>query len=67
MPDPTVITCTEACTVTVVHEIVLPPFQLTKEEGALIALAIGAVWMVGWAVRMLIRVLSTGDGNPSSE
>lgn len=62
-----VIQCDGQCTVTVVHELSLPPLQLTAEEGAQIALAIGAVWIVGWAVRMLIRVLNSGDGNPSSE
>ena len=62
-----IIQCDSACTVTVVHELSLPLFQLTKEEGAQIALAIGAVWIVGWAIRMLARVLSTGDGNPPAE
>ena len=65
--DPQVITCDAACTVTVVHQLSLPPLQLTAAEGAQIALAIGAVWIVGWAVRMVLRVLSTGDGNQSSE
>ncbi|MFT4248020.1 MAG: hypothetical protein QM581_08280 [Pseudomonas sp.] len=63
----TTITCTDACTITLVHEFSLPPFQLTKEEGAQIALAIGAVWVVAWAFRMLIRVLNSGDGNQPSE
>jgi hypothetical protein len=61
--DPTVIDCSAACTVTVVHELSLPPLQLTLEEGAQIALAISAVWVVGWAVRMVLKTLSTSDGN----
>jgi len=63
MADPTVIDCASACTVTVVHELSLPPFQLTLEEGAQIALAISAVWVIGWAVRMVLKTLSTSDGN----
>ncbi|MNL60437.1 hypothetical protein D3C87_1842470 [compost metagenome] len=63
MADPTVIDCASACTVTVVHELSLPPLQLTLEEGAQIALAISAVWVVGWAVRMVLRTLNTSDGN----
>lgn len=62
-----VIQCDAACTVTVVHQISLPPFQLTREEGAQIALAIGAVWIVGWAIRMVARVLQSGDGNQPQE
>lgn len=58
-----IIQCDASCTVTVVHELSLPPLQLTAEEGAQIALAIGAVWIVGWAIRMVIRVLQSGDGN----
>lgn len=58
-----IIQCDGSCTVTVVHELSLPPLQLTAEEGAQIALAIGAVWIVGWAIRMVIRVLQSGDGN----
>lgn len=45
------------------------PFNLTQLDaagGAQIALAIGAVWVVGWAIRMLIRTLNSGDGNPST-
>lgn len=63
MADPTVIDCASACTVTVVHELSLPPLQLTLEEGAQIALAISAVWVIGWAVRMVLKTLSTSDGN----
>lgn len=63
MADPTVIDCASACTVTVVHELSLPPLQLSAEEGAQIALAIGAVWVVGWAIRMVLRTLGTSDGN----
>lgn len=60
MPE-SVIECASACTVTVIHELSLPPLQLELAEGAAIAGAVLAVWAVGWAIRMLIRALSTGD------
>jgi len=63
MADPTVIDCASACTVTVVHELSLPPLQLSTEEGAQIALAISAVWVVGWAIRMVLKTLNSSDGN----
>ena len=65
MADPTVNDCAGACTVTVVHELSLPPLQLSASEGALIAGAVLAVWAVGWAFRMLIRTLNI-DGNSST-
>lgn len=60
MPE-SVIECASACTVTVIHELSLPPLQLELAEGAAIAGAVLAVWAVGWAIRTLIRALSTGD------
>ena len=65
MPE-SVIECASACTVTVVHELSLPPLQLELAEGAAIAGAVLAVWAVGWAIRMLIRALSSGD-SPQQE
>ena len=65
MADPTVIDCATACTVTVVHELSLPPLQLDTADGAAIAGAVLAVWAVGWAFRMLIRALNI-DGNSST-
>lgn len=65
MADPTVIECPGTCTVTVVHELSLPPLQLSASEGALIAGAVLAVWAVGWAFRMLIRALNI-DGTSST-
>lgn len=59
------VTCGAACTVTVVHELSLPPLQLDAAGGALIASAVLAIWAVGYAFRMLIRTLNT-DGNPTS-
>lgn len=67
MAEPTTINCPSTCTVTVVHELSLPPLQLTGAEGAQIAGAILAVWAVGWGFRILIRHLKTSDGYSSNE
>ena len=66
MAEPTQINCGSACTVTLVHELSLPPFQLSPAEGAQIAGAILAVWVVGWAGRMVVRALNV-DGKSTSE
>jgi hypothetical protein len=62
----TTVNCTGACTVT--HEIsfIHPLLDLTPSEGGLIASAVLAVWAVAWAFRMLIRFLSSSDGDPPS-
>ena len=67
MAEPTTINCPGTCTVTVVHELSLPPLQLTGAEGAQIASAILAVWAVGWGFRTLIRYLKTSDGYSTNE
>lgn len=43
------------------HTIELPPFQLTAEEGGLVAAAILGVWAIGWAFRLIIRALSVSE------
>ena len=67
MAEPTVIDCVSACTVTVVHELSLPPLQLSADEGAVIASAILAIWAIGWGFRALIQTLKHTDGNSTSE
>ena len=67
MADPVVIECSTACTVTVVHELSLPPLQLSAEEGAVIASAILAIWAIGWGFRALIQTLKHTDGNSTQE
>ena len=67
MADPVVIECTTACTVTVVHELSLPPLQLSADEGAVIAGAILAIWAIGWGFRSLIQTLKHTDGNSTQE
>lgn len=66
MADPVTINCPSACTVTVVHELSLPPLQLSAVEGAQIAGAVLAVWAIGWGFRTLVRVLKNTDGNSST-
>lgn len=53
--------CATACTVTVVHELSLPPLQLDTQAGIEIAGAVLLVWVVGWAFRTIIRTLKTID------
>ena len=67
MADPFVIECTTACTVTVVHELSLPPLQLDAADGASIAGAILAIWAIGWGFRVLIQTLKHTDGNSTQE
>lgn len=66
MADPVIIDCSTACTVTVVHELSLPPLQLDAAEGAAIAGAVLAIWAIGWAFRVLIQTLRNTDGNQST-
>ena len=67
MADPVVIECPTACTVTVVHELSLPPLQLDAADGASIASAILAIWAIGWGFRALIQTLKHTDGNSTTE
>ncbi|WP_156967602.1 hypothetical protein [Comamonas granuli] len=67
MADPVSITCPSTCTVTVVHELSLPPLQLTASEGAQIAVAILAIWAIAYGFRALVQMLKKTDGESSSE
>lgn len=67
MADPVVIACDAACTITVVHELSLPPLQLSASEGAIIAGAVLAVWAVGYGIRLVIQTLKSSDGNINIE
>lgn len=66
MADPVQINCSTACTITVVHDLALPPLQLDSADGGLIAGAILAVWAVGFGFRSIIRALHI-DGNKTTE
>lgn len=67
MADPTVVECATACTVTVVHELSLPPLQLTAEQGALISSAVLLVWAAGWGIRMLVQLIRSSDSEPTEK
>lgn len=67
MAEPIIIDCSTACTVTVVHELSLPPFQLDTAEGAIISGAILGIWAIGWAIRMVIKTLNVDDVSNESE
>ena len=62
-----VIQCTQACTVTVQHEFVVPVLNLSTEDGALISGAVLLIWGVGWGFRALIQTLRHTDGNQTQE
>lgn len=67
MADPSIIECATACTVTVIHELSLPPLQLDAAAGASIASAILAIWAIGFSFRAVIRTLKNTDGNSTEE
>lgn len=67
MADPTVIECASACTVTVVHELSLPPLQLSLEDGAAIAGSILVVWALGWGIRQLVRLINQAGATSTEE
>jgi len=67
MADPVVIDCATTCTVTVLHELSLPPLQLDVAAGAAISGAILLIWGVGWGFRVLIQTLKYTDGNSTEE
>ena len=67
MAEPVSITCPSTCTVTVVHELSLPPLQLSTGEGAQIAAAVLAIWAIGWGFRVLVQALKKTDGESSTE
>lgn len=64
--DPTnVIECASACTVTVVHVISIPPFDISLEDAKQIAGAILAVWAVGAVFRWLAQQIHSGKSSTS--
>ena len=65
--QPIQVTCGSACTVTVVHELSLPPLQLDVVEGGQIASAIIAVWAVAFGFRLLVRALNIDGKSSTSE
>lgn len=61
--EPVTVVCSAACTVT--HVISVPPFDLDTEASGQIAVAVLAIWAVGFAFRALIRTLNNTDAYPS--
>lgn len=66
-PVPTYVTCTTSCTITIVHDLALPPLQLDAAEGALIAGAILAIWAIGFGFRALVKTLNIGGNTQPDE
>lgn len=59
----TQVTCSVSpCDVTIHNAI--PVLDLDEAGGAQIAVAVVAVWAIGWVFRTLVRVLKTTDGEP---
>lgn len=68
MADPIVIDCVGACTVTVVHELSIPPLQLSPAEASQIAAPILVLWAIAWGVRQVIRLIrETGPSDVSEK
>lgn len=67
MADPITIDCSSACTVTVVHELSIPPLQLDVDGAAQVAAAILLVWAAGWVFRIFVRAIRDTDGNTVEE
>lgn len=67
MSEPVTVIC-NVSPCTVVHEISVPPFNLSLEEGSLISGAVLLVWAAGWGIRQVIRALSVDSvSNSESE
>jgi hypothetical protein len=67
MEPATVIECVGACTVTLVHQISIPPFNLTLEEGGRIAAAILFVWAVGALFREVAQMIDRKSSTSETE
>lgn len=62
-----IIVCDGVCTVTVQHEISIPPFNIDAAEGAQIGFAIVLVWAAGLAFRLAIRTLNVDASSTEKE
>ncbi len=61
------IECAASCTVTVIHDLSLPPLQLSVDEAGQLAVAIIGVWASAWAIRMFIRTLKSDESTSSTD
>ncbi len=66
MADPTVVSCASACTVTVVHELSLPPLQLSAEDGLQISVAVIGCWAIGWVFRLISRQVQSSASDTTN-
>ncbi|WP_382160385.1 hypothetical protein [Hydrogenophaga sp. ANAO-22] len=55
--EPVIVQCSSACTVTLQLEQV-SPFNLTAADGAILSGLVVSLWLTGFGIRALIRVLS---------
>jgi hypothetical protein len=62
--DAVTVTCTVSPCV-IVHQISIPPFDLSIADGSLIAGSIVAVWAIALVFRQVARLIN--DGNSTSE
>lgn len=62
-----VIECATACTVTVVHVISIPPFDLSLEEAGQISGAILLVWAVGAVFREVAHTIDRKTSSTEQE
>lgn len=62
-PSPGFIQCSSACTVTIVHSVDIPIFNLGVDDAKMIALAIMLVWAAAWGIRQVIRLIRDSDAN----
>lgn len=65
--EPTVIECASACTVTLVHVISFPPFNLTLEQAGQLAGAVLAVWAVAAVYREIVRQIDRKSSTSETE
>uniref|UniRef100_UPI0010526A5A hypothetical protein n=1 Tax=unclassified Variovorax TaxID=663243 RepID=UPI0010526A5A len=63
MADPTVIQCSSACTVTVVHELHIPVLDLSIEDAQHVGGAIVLVWALGYCFRLVARQIQSAGAN----
>lgn len=67
MDPQSVIECATACTVTVVHVISIPPFNLSLEEAGQISGAILLVWAVGAVFREVAHMIDRNTSTSEKE
>jgi hypothetical protein len=63
-----IIQCTQACTITVQHQLSIPLLDIDAAGGGAIAMAIALCWAAGFAIRQIIRLLRVDEiPNPEKD